>query len=92
LKLSEFLFETFYFETNLDEKCKKFEETIQRVATNTIGYTRKQASKEGFDEECAEVNEEKNAARERTIKINTKRAKNAYKLARTKEMRLFIYF
>jgi hypothetical protein len=24
-----------------DEKCKKLEETIQRVATNIIGYTRK---------------------------------------------------
>jgi hypothetical protein len=35
---------------NLDEKCKKLEETIQRVATNTIGYTRKQANKEWFDE------------------------------------------
>jgi hypothetical protein len=23
---------------SLDEKCKKLEETIQRVATNTIGY------------------------------------------------------
>jgi hypothetical protein len=51
----------------LDEKCKKLEKkTIQRVATNTIGYTRKQANKE-FDEECAEVNEENNATRERVI-------------------------
>jgi tRNA A37 N6-isopentenylltransferase MiaA len=33
----------------LDEKFKKLEETIQRVATNTIGYTRKQANKEWFD-------------------------------------------
>jgi hypothetical protein len=31
---------------SLDEKCKKLEETIQRVATNTIGYTRKQANKD----------------------------------------------
>jgi hypothetical protein len=69
LKLSEFLFDTFYIETNLDEKCKKFEETIQRVATNTIGYTKKQANKEWFDEECAEVNEENNATKERAIKI-----------------------
>jgi hypothetical protein len=30
---------------SLDEKCKKLEETIQRVATNVIGYTRKQANK-----------------------------------------------
>jgi hypothetical protein len=36
---------------SLDEKCEKLEETIQRVATNTIGYTRKQANKEWFDEE-----------------------------------------
>jgi hypothetical protein len=31
---------------SLDAKCKKLEETIQRVTTNTIGYTRKQADKE----------------------------------------------
>jgi hypothetical protein len=31
---------------------KKLEETILRVATNTIGYTRKQANEEWFDEEC----------------------------------------
>jgi hypothetical protein len=47
-------------------------ETIQRVATNTIGYTRKQANKEWFDEECSKVNEEKNAAKERTIQIKTR--------------------
>jgi hypothetical protein len=50
---------------SLDEICKKLEEKIQRVATNIIGYTRKHANKDtGFDEECARVNEEKNAARE----------------------------
>jgi hypothetical protein len=74
---------------SLDEKCKKLEETIQRVATNTIGYTRKQANKEWFDEECAKENEEKNAARERAIQNNTRGAKKAYKLARTKERYLF---
>jgi hypothetical protein len=52
---------------SLDGKCKKLKETIQRKATNTIGYTRKQANKEWFDEECAIVNEEKNVARERAI-------------------------
>jgi hypothetical protein len=31
---------------SLDEKCEKLKETIQRVATNTIGYTRKQTNKE----------------------------------------------
>jgi hypothetical protein len=35
------------------------------------------------------VNEEKNAARERAIQTKTRGAKNAYKLARTKERRLF---
>jgi hypothetical protein len=50
--------------------------TIQRVATNTIGYTREQANKEWFDEECAE---EKNTARERAIPNNTSGAKNAQK-------------
>jgi hypothetical protein len=71
----------------LDEKCIKLEETIQRVATNTIGYTKKHENKEWFDEECAKRNEEKNAARERTIQ--TKGAKNAYNLTRTKERCLF---
>jgi hypothetical protein len=67
---------------------KKLEKTIQRVATNTIGYTRKQANKEWFDAECAEVNEEKNAARERAIQNNTNGA-SSEKLARTKERRWF---
>jgi hypothetical protein len=35
------------------------------------------------------VNEGKNAARERAVQIKTRGAKNAYKLARTKERRLF---
>jgi hypothetical protein len=35
------------------------------------------------------VNEEKNTARRRGIKIKTRGAKNAYKLARTKERRMF---
>jgi hypothetical protein len=74
---------------SFDEKCKKLEKSIQRVATNTIGYTRKQANKEWFDEECARVNEEKNATRERATQIKTRGAKNASKLARTKERRLF---
>jgi hypothetical protein len=73
----------------LDEKCKDLEETIMIVATNTIGYTRKQANKKWFDEECAKVNEEKNATRERAIQIKTRGVKNAYKIARTKDMRLF---
>jgi hypothetical protein len=74
---------------SLDEKCKKLEETIQRVATNTIGYTRKQANKEWFDEKCAMVNKEKNDAKERAIQIKNRGAKNGYKLARAKERRLF---
>jgi hypothetical protein len=62
---------------SLDKKYKKLEETIQRLATNTIGYTRKQAYKEWFDEECAKENEEKNAARERAIRIKSRGSKNA---------------
>jgi hypothetical protein len=71
------------------KNVKKLEETIQRGATNTFSYTKKQANKEWFDEECAKGNEEKNAARDRTKQNNTRGAKNAYKLARTKERRLF---
>jgi hypothetical protein len=74
---------------SLDEKCKKLEETIQRVAINTIGWTRKQRNKEWFDKECTQVNEENNAARERAIRIKTRGVKNAYQLARTKKRRLF---
>jgi hypothetical protein len=52
---------------SLDEKCKKLEETIHRLATNTIGYKRKQANKEWVDRECAKVNKEENTTRERSI-------------------------
>jgi hypothetical protein len=72
---------------SLDEKCIKLGETIQRVAKNTIGYTRKQANKEWFDEECAKANEEKNAAKERAIQAKTRGAKNAYKLGICSEKR-----
>jgi hypothetical protein len=34
---------------SLDEKCNKLEEKLQREATYTISYTRKQANKEWFD-------------------------------------------
>jgi hypothetical protein len=51
--------------------------------------TKKQANKEWFDEECAKENEEKYATRERVIQNNTRGAKNAYKIARTKKRRLF---
>jgi hypothetical protein len=74
---------------SLDEKCKKLKELIQRVATNTIGYARKQANKEWFNEECAKGNEEKNAARERAIQTKTRGVKSAYKLAWTRERGLF---
>jgi hypothetical protein len=57
---------------SLDKKSKKLEETIQREATNTIGYTRKQSNKEWFNEECAKLNEEKNAVRDRAIQIKTR--------------------
>jgi flavoprotein len=73
----------------LDEKCKKLEETIQRVAKTPSVTREKQANKKWFDKECAKVNEEKNAARERAIQIKTRGVKNTYKLARTKERSLF---
>jgi hypothetical protein len=50
---------------------------------------KKQANKEWYDEECAGVNEEKNAGRERAMQNIIREAKNAYKLARTKARRLF---
>jgi hypothetical protein len=45
----------------LDDKWKRTETALRKVAENTIGYTRKQAVNEWFDEECEVVNEEKNA-------------------------------
>jgi hypothetical protein len=54
------------------KNVKKLEETIQRAATNIIGYTKKQANKEWFDEECARVTEEKDAGRFRAIQIKTR--------------------
>jgi hypothetical protein len=51
--------------------------------------SKKQANKKWFEEECAKVNEEKKAVRERTIQNNTREAKNAYKLGWTIERRLF---
>jgi hypothetical protein len=76
---------------SLDEKYKKQKETIQRVTTktNNIGYTRKQANKEWVDEKCTKGNEGKNADKERAIQTKPRGAKNAYKLARTIERRLF---
>jgi hypothetical protein len=67
----------------LDEKCKKLEVTIQRVATKTIGYTSKLANKERIDEECENMNEEKNATRERAIQIKTRGTKNNNKQKRS---------
>jgi hypothetical protein len=43
-----------------------------------------------YTEKCAKMIKEKNAARERAIQNNTRGNKKAYKLARTKEKRLFI--
>jgi hypothetical protein len=54
------------------KNIKNWKNQSQRVATNTIGYTTKQANKEWFDEERARVNEKKNA----TIQIKTRGAKN----------------
>jgi tRNA A37 N6-isopentenylltransferase MiaA len=62
-------------ESELQGKCKKLEETFQRVATNTIGYTRKQAYIEWFDEECAKVNEEKTPPESEPSKTKPKETK-----------------
>ena len=74
---------------SLDDKWKRMETAVRKVAENTIGYTRKQARNEWFDEECELVNEEKNALRARTIQRSTRTKKNAYKQARAKERYLF---
>jgi hypothetical protein len=53
------------------------------VAENTIGYTRKQAVNEWFDEECEVVNEEKNDLKAINTQRHTRTAYNNYnRLAR----------
>jgi hypothetical protein len=75
---------------NLNDKWRQMEVAVRKVATNTIGYTRKQAGKEWFDEECEKVNEEKNACRANTIHRRTRAAKEIYRQARSKERDLFL--
>jgi hypothetical protein len=50
------------------------EEKIQRVVTNTIGYTRKEANNEWFDEECAKVNDAYKLARTNKRRLFRKKA------------------
>jgi hypothetical protein len=51
------------------------------VAKNTIGYTRKLAGKESFDEECEKVNDEKYAYRANINQRRTRKANNKYRQA-----------
>jgi hypothetical protein len=74
---------------SLDGNWKRMEEAAWKVATNIIGYTRKQAGKEWFGEECEKVHEEKNACRANTVKRRTRTPKNKYRQARLKERILF---
>jgi hypothetical protein len=54
-----------------------------------LGYTRKQAGKEWFDEECEKVNEEMNASRANAIHRRTRAAKKIYRQAQSKVRNLF---
>jgi hypothetical protein len=67
---------------SLDDKWKQMESAAQKVAENTIGYTRKQTKNEWFDEECARVNEKKNAAKARAFGVKSRNPKNAFKPVR----------
>jgi hypothetical protein len=57
-------------------ESERTESAVQKVAENTIGYKRKQARNDWFDEECEMVNENKNAARARAIGFKTRFNKN----------------
>jgi hypothetical protein len=72
-----------------DQFYEQLERAVRRVATNTIGYTRKQAGKVWFHEECENVNEEKNAYRANAIHRVTRPAQDKYKQARSIETNLF---
>jgi hypothetical protein len=65
------------------------EEAVRKVAKNTIGYTRKQAGKEWFDEECKKVNDEKTACRANAFHKLTRVAQDKYRLARSIEGNFF---
>jgi hypothetical protein len=58
----------------------------RKVATNTNGYTQKQAGKEWFNDECEK---EEYAFRANAIQRRTRTAKNKYRQARSKEKNLF---
>jgi hypothetical protein len=73
----------------LNDKWRRMEEAVRKVATNTIGYTRKRARKVWFDEECEKVNEEKNACRANAIHRVTRATQDKYRQARTIERNLF---
>jgi hypothetical protein len=74
---------------SLNDKWRWMEEAVRKVATNTIGYTRKQAGTELFDEECEKVNEEKNACRANANHRVTRAAQDKYRQARSIERNLF---
>jgi hypothetical protein len=44
----------------LNDKWKRIETAIRKVAEKTIGYSRRQVRSKWFNEECGVVNDEKN--------------------------------
>jgi hypothetical protein len=56
---------------SLNDKWRRVEEAVRKVATKTIGYTRKQAGNEWFDEECKKMNEKRTLV-ERAAKDKSK--------------------
>jgi hypothetical protein len=60
------------------------EEEVWKVVTNTIGYKLEQAKNKWFNEECANVNEEKNA-----IQRRTRTAYSKYRQTRSNEKYMF---
>jgi hypothetical protein len=76
---------------SVPESLRLMEEAVQKVATKTIGDTRKQAGKEWFDEGCEKVNVEKNACRANGIYRVTSatRQQDKYRQARSIERNLF---
>jgi hypothetical protein len=62
--------------TKLGRQMKGMEEAVQKVATNTIGYIKKQARKEWFDKEWEKMNEGNDACRAINIQRRTRTANN----------------
>jgi hypothetical protein len=73
---------------SLEDKWKRMGGAVRKEATITMGYTRKQAGKEWFGEDCEKVKEDKNACGTNDTQIRPRTAIVEYRQARSKKRHL----